>query len=549
MRPMLWTVSLLILANAPQAQLLGLSPKLTGSRLGQSGDNGLGFENEVLVQPSGEVFVISAAPDADGAAGVGAGRVVIWGTDPRGEMGKIVWRRSGASAGSGLGFSVSVIGDQNGDGVEDFAISTPGCNDVAMYSGDASKGFPLLGTLSRPFAGGVFGGEIARLGDIDGDGREDFAITTLAILGSGLPSKVDIYSGTGFSVLRTITAPVLDDLFGISVTRIDDVDNNGVDDMVVGAPGTNAGAGAVHCYSSNGAKLWSFAGGAFEEFGASLLATVDPNNNMPIVFAGGASEFFGQRGAVRAIDGTTGQQLGSTLQGRVGARYGRSLAEADANADGLADLIIGAPGEDALYVNLAPTYSAWGFIKGTPGQPYGSQYSYGTDLATIPGAGGQPDTLVVGAPGATHPTLGGQTGKVDLRTFNPWSFQAQHHQISSATGGSVAFDVFFSPQNAGDFYVTLLTASGTSPGFQFAPGPHMYLNPDGLTFGALANPGVLLTNEIGVLQQGGVPQGPIQFQLPPLVGLTQQFHTVILVLDPVTGQIKFATEPVPIRME
>ncbi len=45
------------------------------------------------------------------------------------------------------------------------------------------------------------------------------------------------------------------DRFGFSVSAAGDVDGDGVDDLVVGAYGSNAGTGALHLYRS-GTRYW-----------------------------------------------------------------------------------------------------------------------------------------------------------------------------------------------------------------------------------------------------------------------------------------------------
>lgn len=92
----------------------------------------------------------------------------------------------GERAGSMLGYKVTGLGDQNGDGFDDILASAPGDRKVFMYFG----GNPMDTIPDMVFHEGSddgFGFCICNLGDINGNSFNDFAI------GSG--SKVRVYWG------------------------------------------------------------------------------------------------------------------------------------------------------------------------------------------------------------------------------------------------------------------------------------------------------------------------------------------------------------------
>lgn len=103
-----------------------------------------------------------------------------------------------------LGDAVAEIGDANGDGVADFIVgcytSLPDHLGYAfVFSGED---FGLLHGLSVPGAFSGFGQAVAEIGDIDGDGRADFAVKSAGRSREGRRGTVArLYAGSdGFLV-------------------------------------------------------------------------------------------------------------------------------------------------------------------------------------------------------------------------------------------------------------------------------------------------------------------------------------------------------------
>jgi hypothetical protein len=144
-----------------------------------------------------------------------------------------------------FGGTVSGVGDQNGDAVDDYLIGHRGADEVLLFSGASGT---LLRSIPTPLdpAGGWI--SFARAGDRDGDGKEDFWV--------GIPAASSAYllNGQGATLL-TLSDPGVaastPTAFASSLARIADVNADGKADLLVGKPGENAGSGAVFLVTSN----------------------------------------------------------------------------------------------------------------------------------------------------------------------------------------------------------------------------------------------------------------------------------------------------------
>lgn len=143
----------------------------------------------------------------------------------------------------------------------------------------------------------------------------------------------------GGRILREWRGAAPGDLFGWIARRTDDVDGDGIDDVVTSATGHADGAGRVYVYSAGtGALLWQADGRPGEALGTALEAAGDVNaDGVPDVIAGGA-------GVARVFSGRDGTLLLSFSAEAEGDGFGTSATGAgDVNADGHADVVVGAP--------------------------------------------------------------------------------------------------------------------------------------------------------------------------------------------------------------
>jgi len=179
-----------------------------------------------------------------------------------------------------FGVSVANIGDLDGDGVNDLAAGAHLSNTLYIMFMDTDGTVKSTKEIDRTttgvtedsIAGGDrFGGSVANIGDLDGDGVNDLAVGAFRDHNGTLVdgSNADrgavhiIFMNTDGTVKSTeeindttTNGPVLadNDYFGVSVANIGDLDGDGVNDLVVGAHQDDAGGsnrGAVHIIFMN----------------------------------------------------------------------------------------------------------------------------------------------------------------------------------------------------------------------------------------------------------------------------------------------------------
>ncbi|MBL8857568.1 MAG: FG-GAP repeat protein [Planctomycetes bacterium] len=192
------------------------------------------------------------------------------------------------------------------------------------------------------------GASVRSCGDVNNDGRNDFiagAPQDGNIFGGG-PGYARIYSGLNGNTIHTFNGVANDDRFGAAVDGAGDVNGDGFADALIGAPGAGAGAGAAYIRSgANGAILFTFNGAAGDGLGSTVAGIGDVNNDgVPDVIVASATAPGGgtSRGTARVYSGMTGALL-TTINGAVnGDRLGISADNVgDVNGDGRADFVIG----------------------------------------------------------------------------------------------------------------------------------------------------------------------------------------------------------------
>ncbi len=200
------------------------------------------------VDGDGLADVVAAAPNH-----IGGGLVLA--RSPI--SGRILWRLNGEGR---LGSSLALAGHHDGDTIEDVVAGEPGSETgrAVLVSGSD-------GTLLRTYEGSPsFGHCVAAIADQDGDGLRDL------LIGAPFEESAGVAPGAAFVVSSatgaTLLAVVGEDTgarFGEALASVPDIDGDGLDDLAVGAPYTNAPGqiGQVYVFSSpTGALLHRLVG-------------------------------------------------------------------------------------------------------------------------------------------------------------------------------------------------------------------------------------------------------------------------------------------------
>ncbi len=188
----------------------------------------------------------------------------------------LLYAVTGSDSALGLGSSLSLAGDLNDDGVEDFAVGAPGHTEtfgiveravggVEILSGaDGSLIHAINAPAEDAFVNSGYGA-VSAGGDIDGDGIPDIAVSAAGLdEGSNLYSGgVFIYSGANFQLIRETPANTGNEFFGAGIDLKGDYNQDGLADLIVGAIENNSqGIGAGRAYVYTCAPCCSFAGDA-----------------------------------------------------------------------------------------------------------------------------------------------------------------------------------------------------------------------------------------------------------------------------------------------
>ncbi len=215
-------------------------------------------------------------------------------------------------------------------------------------------------TLNGSGVNSLFGGSIAGAGDVNGDGYSDVIVGAPETSGFTGAAYIYLGSASGLSVSAAATLAGVNpgDNFGISVAGIGDINGDGYGDVIVGASGVSASAGAAYIFTGSATGI------ANNATPTAILNGISPNDNFgfSVAHAGdingdgysdviigaykvsnvGAAYIY--TGSVAGI--TTGASPAATLNGvAANDAFGISVASAgDINGDGYADIIIGAYG-------------------------------------------------------------------------------------------------------------------------------------------------------------------------------------------------------------
>ncbi len=379
-----------------------------------------------------------------------------------------------------IGQSVSGIGDVNGDGKDDYLVGSPGettqTGRVRCFSGaTGAQIWSVIGTSTNT----GLGQSLSDLGDINGDGRHDFVV--------GLPftnstnGKFEIRSGSNGAILAAVFGSFTDAYFGERVQHVGDVDGDGDVEFLVAAPGYNSSRGRVELWSVNGGLIRFHEGTLnFEGMGFGLAGGFDMTGDGVPDYALG-SPFYGglgiNQGRIRIYNGATGSVVATRDGDGEYDHFGFAMAmmPSTSGVSGNAHLVVGAPepggnlGQSmgAGYVRIftgasgvLPTFSyntLATHLGATTGDCFGYSVAFGGDANDD----GRSDVLI-GSP--QYPNgAGGPTGHgfAELRSGVDWAELARelHFYVfnAPAPGGRLGHSVALIGDRDGDTRLDYVT--------------------------------------------------------------------------------------------
>lgn len=265
-----------------------------------------------------------------------------------------------------FGAAVAAVGDVDSDGIPDFAVGTPGSDiggedgvqnvgAVFVYSGKTGQ---LIRTLNDPPRGGAeagaaFGSALANAGDVDGDGVQD------VVVGAPGEGRVYVFSGHSGNLLYSMISPLNDAIpsFGAAVAGGQDFTEDHKPDIVVGAPLSNRNQGIAYIYDGQNGTVWrklkSPTPQSFANFGAAVYASTDiTGHKHPDAIVGAPGQNVGTLlGAGQAFVFDGRGHLSSTLTSATPqdhAGFGLGLCTAVFPGSQVATPIVGAPYKDGV---------------------------------------------------------------------------------------------------------------------------------------------------------------------------------------------------------
>ncbi|UCD95364.1 MAG: M28 family peptidase, partial [Candidatus Zixiibacteriota bacterium] len=328
-----------------------------------------------------------------------------------GKDGNLLRTFTGDGPGDRLGADVSCAGDVNQDGYDDIIVgaftANGGNGEAYVFSGQNGA---ALHTFTGATSLGTLGSAVAGIGDINGDSVPDMLVGAMHYndLGAG---EAFVYSGSDGNQLYYCTAGIMGDWFGVRVSCAGDVNNDGIPDFIVGAPRdseTAARVGRAYVYSGqNGSVLHIFTGeAAGDALGAAVSGIGDINDDGCDDLLIGASQTgsggSGQ-GLARIFSGSDGSILRTHEGENDGDGFGQQVSGlGDIDGDGYEDYAIAAPGgtefKQAANIGRVFLYSGKeGLLLYTyTGETLGDLYGWDVSAAGDVNGDGAAD-LIVGA--------------------------------------------------------------------------------------------------------------------------------------------------------
>jgi hypothetical protein len=283
------------------------------------------------------------------------------------------------TAGDYFGYSVASAGDVNGDGYGDLIVGAylndaggtdAGCAFVYENSmtGDDNYDLRLAGDASNE----RFGQDVAAAGDVNGDGYVDIIVGANSAAGGG--KAYLFFGGEQFDNIPDVVLTAIGVDFGCSVAGAGDVNGDGFSDVIVGGRSNDSGKAYIYYGGVNidgTADVVLTSSGATYQSDVPVASAGDVNRDgFDDIIVGAPRD----PGTGRAFVYYGGANMNSTADvvleyiGEIGAEFGSSVAGAgDVNGDGYGDVIVGARKHSAAGTDAGRAYV---FLGGTSLRTY-----------------------------------------------------------------------------------------------------------------------------------------------------------------------------------
>jgi hypothetical protein len=350
-----------------------------GTSVSSAGDfNGDGYEDVIVGR-------------ANSDAGAHGGAALIYFGGPKADdVADLVLRGEVPNNNERFGWSVACAGDVNDDGYDDVVVGAATCDldgtdagRAYLYLGGASPNAVADLTFHGEAAGDHFGCSVGTAGDVNGDGHDDIIIGAFWNDAGGTDAgRAYLYFGAAGLLLNsvadlTVTGVDPGDHFGCSVSTAGDLNDDGYDDMIVGAYSNEAGgtsAGRAYVFYG-GAVLGTrpdlvLTGSIGDDFGYSVSTAGDFNydgyDDVVVGAYGNQKAYVYYGGAI----GNTTADVTLTSPSSDYDNFGASVGlVGDANGDHASDIVVGAWGG----VSSAKGGSAYVYYGGTTPDAVGDQ--------------------------------------------------------------------------------------------------------------------------------------------------------------------------------
>ena len=292
----------------------------------------------------------------------------------------LVWNADGNHE-EMLGTDVSLIDDLNGDGYDDIIALQGNWSDgsstgrLSVFEG-SSDGLSLSHNITANTTGPFFGRSISNGGDLNGDGFGDVVVSNSGTEDSPVGySAIEIFYGSADGLSsssdKSIQRLATGQLFGTVVEIIDDINNDGMDELLVqefSPTGAPLYSGTVHMFMGNTSENfsetpdWTSQGEGNERFGWTFAPAGDVND-----------------------DGYADTYIGSGTSFTPSGQINLYLGSADGFASAVETIRTGTPSDHLGLVTLGGFDSnadgAIEFVYSTRNATRGT--AYGVDMITV----------------------------------------------------------------------------------------------------------------------------------------------------------------------